>query len=88
MDMDHDQLMLRLWQQVQKKNLRTVALSNGMTTRELKENLRQIGLLNPADADPSPDEIKRRAAAIRSEWDEETRMNRWIGLRHDAEGLL
>ena len=68
--------------------LRQVAMRYQMTTRSLKEYLLQSGLLGSEHADPSPAEIRRRAAAIRSEWDEETRMNRWIGLRQDDAGLV
>ena len=88
MEETFDQKILRLWQEAKSKPVRDLALSNGLRTRELKEYWQQIGLYGKELADPSPEVIRERARQIRNEWDEETRMNRWIGLRGDATGLL
>ena len=95
MEMDFDQMLSKAHKMLSKHPMPEVARRHRMSTRAMKEYMLQAGLLGSEHADPSPEEIKRRARKIREEgygnippWTEETYRNRWIGLRDGADGLL
>ena len=93
--LDFDLMLAKAHKMLEFYPMREVARLHKMPTRAMKEYMLQAGLLGSEHADPSPEEIKRRAKKIREEgygnippWTEETYRNRWIGLRDGADGLL
>lgn len=70
-----------LWEQLSHKKLGQVAAENGMTPQSLVALVDQAGLTGRQPADPGPDEIAARAAAIRAEWTPAIERSRWIAAR-------
>lgn len=71
----------QLWEMCRHKQLSQVARLHGKTMQGLLSEFRRSGLLGNGPTDPSPEEIQRETAMIRSSWDEATERARWIGSR-------
>ena len=76
-----------LWEQLETKRVSEVAKENHLTTQALVAMFDCAGLTGRKKADPSPAEIKRRAAAERKRWTPEIEQARWIAARK-FNGLL
>ncbi len=68
----------RMWQEVGKRKLKSVAQENGLTPQALVAMFDQAGLTGRRPADPSPSEIAAAAAVIRAEWTPEVERARWV----------
>ena len=73
--------VLRMWEELDHKKLKDVAMENGMHWQALMRLFDQSGLTGRQPADPGPDEILAAAAAIRATWTPQQEKARWIAAR-------
>lgn len=76
-----------MWESLETKRVSEVAKENGLTTQALVALFDLSGLTGRRAADPTPEEIRSRAAAERKRWTPEVEQQRWIAARK-FQGLL
>lgn len=69
-----------LWILCRHHQMKWVAQKYNLTTQEMVARFKQSGLMGGAKC-PSPEEIEREKRLLQSRWDEQTRMERWVGRR-------
>lgn len=69
-----------LWTLCRYHRMKDIAAKYRLTTQEMVARFKQAGLMGGARC-PSPDEIEREKQLLQSRWNEQTRMERWVGRR-------
>lgn len=74
-------LVSQLQEECERRRLSQVAAKYGMSKHQLMSDLEEAGALGNNPTDPTPDQIRREAAAIRRAWTDDQARLRWVGHR-------
>ena len=70
-----------LWTLCRYQQMKSVADKYGITVQAMVAMFQQEGLMKSGKKCPSPAEIEDAKRELQSRWDEQTRMERWVGRR-------
>lgn len=70
-----------LWNLCRYQTMTAVAEKYGLTRQAMVAMFQQEGLMQSGKRCPSPAEIEAAKKELQAKWDEETRMDRWVGRR-------
>lgn len=70
-----------LWTLCRYQPMKAVADKYGVTVQGMVAMFQQEGLMKSGKKCPSPAEIEDAKRELQSKWDEQTRMERWVGRR-------